>query len=372
MRLLMLSWRGPAHRAAGGAEEYTRQILCALARRGHTATWLCEQSAAAPVEGLHVVGVGSIPLLYLRGRHYLQRHAADFDVVIDQVNTCGFLTPLGSPVPALTFIHQRAAEVWHHHPSAWPRWLGPGAEALVLRAYRRSPFVTVSRTTLGDLRAIGWTGPAAIAYNGVTSPNRRMPKAAQPTLVFMGRWQAPGKRLADALAVHALLRREFPGVRLWVVGRGEAPRQVPAGVSFFPYADDRLRDELLGHAWLLLATSVREGWGRMVLEAAAAGTACAVYATPGLAEAATSVEGVLTAPTPAALAEAAASLLRDQVALYNRGARAAALANRFSWEEAADVWETALADCWETWRQRETADARQRSVAPVQAASRSH
>ncbi len=346
MRLLMLSWRGPHHPAAGGAEVYTLQVLRELVRRGHSATWFCEQSTGGMLEGIRVVAGGTIPGLYLAGRRFLRRYAQAFDAVVDQINVCGFLTPLGSPLPILALIHQRAADIWRYDRSPLRRYIGPAAEDLLLRPYRRVPFVTVSRTSLADLRTRGWTGSGHVAYNGI-APDRYAPppKEPVPTLVFLGRLQAPGKRLEDALAVHALVRKTIPEARLWVLGRGTPPARTPAGVTFFRDVDDRRRDELLARAWLLIATSVREGWGRMVLEAAASGTPCAVYGTPGLAEAAAAVEGVVVEPRPEALARVAADHLRAPERLMSLGARAAGMARHFNWRRTGDVWEAALSAC---------------------------
>jgi glycosyltransferase involved in cell wall biosynthesis len=343
MRLLMLSWRGPAHPAAGGAEAYTACVLRELVRRGHSATWFCE-GPAGDCDGVRVVAGGPAPGVYLAGRRFLRRHRRAFDLVIDQINVSGFLTPLGSPLPVLALIHQRAGEIWRYDPSPVRRRLGPSLERALLRPYRRVPFVTVSQTTLADLRGRGWRGRAHIAYNGVAASDGPHPrKEPQPTLAFLGRWQAPGKRLEDALAVHRLVRAQLPQAQLWVIGRGDPPPQADDGVRFFPQVDDAQRDDLLARSWLLIATSAREGWGRMVLEAAARGTPCAVYGSPGLAESAVAVEGTVTNPDPISLAAAVGELLRAPGRLAQRGERAAQLAADFTWERAADVWETALA-----------------------------
>ena len=339
----MLSWRGPAHPAAGGAEQYTAQILRALVRRGHTVTWFCE-GPAVELDGVRVVAGAALPALFVAGRRFARRLRRDLDVVVDQINVAGFLTPVAFPLPHLALIHQRTAEIWGHDRSWLRRRLGPALEPRLLSAYRQTPFITVSRTTVADLRAQGWRGPAYVAFNGVEAPDAPGPrKEPVPTLVFLARLGAPGKRLEDALAVHRRIRREVPDVQLWVIGRGTPPPDVPDGVSFFPGVGDALRDDLLARAWLLIATSVREGWGRMVLEAAVCGTPCAVYGTPGLAEAAQAVEGITTAADPESLASAALSLLAAPDQLARAGARARHLARMFSWERATDVWETALA-----------------------------
>ena len=343
VRLLMLSWRGPTHPAAGGAERYTAEVLQRLAHRGHAITWFCE-GPQTHLPGVQVVGGGPLPGLVLAGRRFARRHRREVDLVIDQINVVGFLTPFAFPIPHLALIHQRAADIWPHDRLWWRRRLGPRWEDWMLSRYRRSSFITVSRTTLADLRGEGWAGPGYVAYNGVRLSDRPRPrKEPVPTLVFLARLNAPGKRVGDAIAVHRQVRCQVPDAELWVIGRGTPPPAAPPGVRFFPDADDALRDDLLARAWLLIATSVREGWGRMILEAAACGTPCAVYGTPGLAEAAQAVEGTVTGANPDALAGAVVRLLRAPDQLRQAGARARLLAGGFTWERAADVWEIAMA-----------------------------
>lgn len=338
----MLSWRGPDHPAAGGAEHYTLQVLRALSARGHRVTWFCERASRPTADGISLVGGGPPPFLFLRGDRFLRRHAKQFDVVIDQINVCGFFTPWISPIPVLVLIHQRAAEMWAEHPYSAQRLFGPIGERLALAPYRHYPFVTVSRTTMEDLRRQGWDGPAFIAHNGVEVRPPRT-KEAQPTLVFLGRLGAPGKRLDHAVRAHALLRQHIPSLQLWVIGRGRPPHERPEGVHFFVNISDAERDERLGRSWVLVATSIREGWGRMVLEAAACGTTSVVYGTPGLAEAAQAVGGITTQPLPEALVTAVRPLLLDPSKMQRCGQAAIRSAHAFRWERTADTWEQALA-----------------------------
>jgi glycosyltransferase involved in cell wall biosynthesis len=345
MRILALSWRGPAHPARGGAEIYLQRVLRALAARGHRVTWFCEaEGTGGTADGVHLVAGGHGLGQRLRAPAFVARHRDRFDIVVDQVTVAGFLAPLWSPLPVLALVHQRAAEVWGWEGPPGLRRLGPAAEALLLRPYRRVPFVTVSRTTLEDLRAAGLRGPAWIAWNGVEPPpeGQLEPKETAPTLVFLGRFQAAAKRLPHALATWERVRAARPGTALWVIGRGRAPA-APAGAAFFPDLSDAERDARLSRAWLLLATSVREGWGRMVLEAAACGTPSAVYPAPGLEEAAAAACGAVSADqSPAALAATVDELLRDPAGLHARGAAARAAVAAFRWTDATDVWEAAL------------------------------
>jgi len=65
----------------------------------------------------------------------------------------------------------------------------------------------------------------------------------------------------------------------------------------------------MARAHLLLATSVREGWGLTVSEAALCGTRTVAYDVDGLRDSVTAAGGVLVEPAPDPLARAALDLL---------------------------------------------------------------
>ena len=66
----------------------------------------------------------------------------------------------------------------------------------------------------------------------------------------------------------------------------------------------------MSRAHVLAVTSVREGWGLVVSEAAALGTPTVAYRVPGLRESVTAAGGVLVEPTVSALSAGLTELLR--------------------------------------------------------------
>lgn len=321
MRILMLSWRGPRHPLRGGAEVYTEQLLQGLAERGHAITWY-----SAAYEGADVALPDVLPpnirlqygarglAVYLSGHRWGVAHANEFDVIIDQINTFGFRMPVAIPTSVIALIHQVADDVW----DATMRWpvnvIGRTLEHLILQHYRNHPFITVSNSTLQDVRARGWAGPGVIVQN-TTEVKNRFSKSAHPTLSFVGRFNHPTKRVNHAIQILQDVRREFPRAELWIIGRGTPPPQSQwsAGVRYFPDVTDVERDRMVGESWICVATSVREGWGRMVTEAAAVGTPSVVYDVPGLRDAVINQEtGLIVPPEPSQAAVAIRDLFRDQ------------------------------------------------------------
>jgi glycosyltransferase involved in cell wall biosynthesis len=125
------------------------------------------------------------------------------------------------------------------------------------------------------------------------------------TFAFVGRLSS-NKRPQDAIEAFKIVHRQFPEARLWVMGTGpmEAKlcRRAPEGVEFLGRVSDTEKLERLGRAHALLVTSVREGWGLVVTEAAAVGTLSVGYKVPGLCDSISASNGLLSNPDPVSLA----------------------------------------------------------------------
>jgi glycosyltransferase involved in cell wall biosynthesis len=99
------------------------------------------------------------------------------------------------------------------------------------------------------------------------------------------------------------------------------------------------RQELLdriGRAHVLLATSVREGWGLVITEASAMGTPAVAYAVPGLVDSVRAdVTGLLVDPDPTALAGAALQMISDPDRYRTMSLGAIAWGGEHTWDRTA-------------------------------------
>ena len=73
------------------------------------------------------------------------------------------------------------------------------------------------------------------------------------------------------------------------------------------------RNQLVSSSHVLLATSVREGWGMNVTEAAELGALTIGYDVPGLRDSISSTNGILVSPSPSELAEALINYFQSEV-----------------------------------------------------------
>lgn len=128
------------------------------------------------------------------------------------------------------------------------------------------------------------TGVTAWTDAGVTE-QPAVGKEAVPTLVFIGRLSA-NKRPDHAIRAFELLRLQVPDAQIWVIGSGPEEarlrKMAGPGVTFLGRVSEEEKRERLARAHALVATSVREGWGLVVTEAAASGTVTVGYDVPGL------------------------------------------------------------------------------------------
>ena len=151
---------------------------------------------------------------------------------------------------------------------------------------------------------------------GVTA-RTAVEKEPVPTVVFIGRLSA-NKRPEHAIRAFELVRLQLPDAQMWVIGSGPQEarlrRAAGPGVTFLGRVPEEEKRERLARAHALVATSVREGWGLVVTEAAASGTVAIGYDVPGLRDSIGASGGILTRADPASLASGLVGLLSSVVA----------------------------------------------------------
>jgi glycosyltransferase involved in cell wall biosynthesis len=326
VRILIFNWKDSAHPLAGGAETYTEQVAQELVLRGHEVTLFASSarghSAHENRGGVDIVRAGGRISVYRAARSFWdEQPGGRFDIVVDEINTRPFMTPRwvrGTPIVAL--IHQLAREIWFYETPFPLSVLGRYVlEPWWLRAYRRVPAMTVSESSARSLVDLhGWRDVVVIPEGSSPHPVPTVAKEPVPAVVFLGRLVSM-KRPDDALAAFGILRYSYPEACMWVIGDGpleERLRSVaPAGVSFFGRVDRNELQERLARAHVLVATSIREGWGLNVSEAAACGTPSIGYSVPGLVDSVSASGGALVEPSPTALGSALVDFFNGELHL---------------------------------------------------------
>lgn len=346
MKIVVFNWRDRAHPAAGGAEVYTEEVLTRWAAAGHTVTLFSSAVADRPAvehrHGIEHVRRGGRFSVYRAARQWWadEGRRRGYDLVVDEVNTRPFgCHQWAADHAVVALFHQLAREVWFHEmplPVAAagrfvlePRWL---------RSMRDVPCLTVSESSRRSLVAAGLTR-VCVTPQGITTPGDKVPAAAEkesvPTVVFVGRLAA-NKRPDHAADAVEMARGLVPDLRLWLIGDGPERRRLAergdhiTAHGFVSAADKR---HLVSRAHALVVTSVREGWGLVVDEAAHAGTPTIGYDVPGLRDSVPAAGGVLVEPRPEALAEA---LIERLPALVAQPRRTGWAGGAVGWDVVAD------------------------------------
>jgi glycosyltransferase involved in cell wall biosynthesis len=295
----------------GGAERWYRNLAERLAEEGHEVTYLTlrqwDRGAAPALDGsVRVVAVGPRMALYTAsGRRrilppllfglgvlwHLLRHDRRYDVV----HTCSF--PYFSLLAAALLRRPGGYGLvvdWHEVWSAayWREYLGRTAGAighLVQRLCARVPqrAFCFSRLHAGRLAAEGLRGePIVLEGEYAGSLQTPVAQAVEPVVVFAGRL-IPEKRAPLAVAAFAAAATRIEGLRGELYGDGPEREAVLSAIVEHGIAD-RLSapgfveasriDVALGRAMCMLSTSRREGYGMVVIEAAAHATPSVVVA----------------------------------------------------------------------------------------------
>lgn len=307
MRILIFNWRDLKHPLAGGAEVYTDCVAREWVKMGHSVTLFCAEVEGEPeremsANGYLVVRKGSRHSVYREAKRFWKKEGEGrFDIVIDEVNTrpffCNSFVRNGRVV---VLIHQVAREIWFYESSLILAFIGRYIlEPWWLFRLRTSDVVAVSESTRESLEAYGIISARVVPEGQSTVEIAPAAKESQPTVVFLGRLTA-NKRVDHAIRAFSIVQQNIPNAQMWVIGDGYERQKLEGksseNVYFFGRVSQNEKYKRLSSAHLLVVTSVREGWGLVVTEAAALGTIAVSYASPGLRDSVRIHGGILVEP----------------------------------------------------------------------------
>jgi glycosyltransferase involved in cell wall biosynthesis len=335
MRILWLSWKDIRHPQAGGAEVVTSELCKRLVEAGHEVTLVTALYPGAEhkdtIDGYKVVRVGGRFTVYFHAYKYIKRHLADWpDFVIEEINTIPFCSRLYLPhKQRLLFFHMLCREIWFYQLPLPASLVGYLLEPLYLKFLSSERAIAMSESTKQDLVRYGFK-PSHIALisegiqlEPVTSLDQTA-KYDTPTIISLGSIR-PMKRTLDQVRAFEIAKRSLPTLQMKIAGdaSGAYGKKVLAAIADSPYTDDieylgRISSEekssLLQKAHLITVTSIKEGWGLIVTEAASQGTPAVVYNVDGLRDSVqhSKTGAVCGRNTPAQLAANMVALLSDQ------------------------------------------------------------
>jgi glycosyltransferase involved in cell wall biosynthesis len=353
----------------GGGERWYRSLAERLAREGHEVTYLTLRQwragelaqppgvrgvTAGPRMSLYTDGAGAArrrilpPLVFGLGvLWHLLRHGRRYDVV--DTSSFPYFSLLAAALARPLSRYELVVdwfEVWSD--AYWREYLCPlcgRVGALVQRLCARVPqrAFCISELHARRLREEGLKGPVTVlrglyAGEGVRSAGRDtesdVAHEPHPLVLFAGRL-IPEKNVTLAVAAIGAAERRIEGLRGEVLGDG--PERAALEAAIVAHGLERVVcargfvaaatvTTQMRRAMCLLLTSRREGYGLVVVEAAAHGTPSVVVAGEDNAATELIVEGVngtvVASADPQAVADAIARVyaggaaLRDSTAAW--------------------------------------------------------
>ncbi len=343
MNILWMAWKDAEHPAAGGAEVVKSQICQRLVRDGHNVIQLTAgfkgASPEANIDGCKVVRVGSRYSVYWQARRYYKSHLQGWaDLVIDECNTVPFFASIYVCEKNCMVIYQLAREIWFYQMQ-WPlSTIGYFLEPIYLRILNKNPVLTICASTRNELLKLGFRSEHVkiIRMASEVPPEKNIDAkdmSAPLTLLYFGSLREM-KRPHHVVKAFIEAKTRLPELRLILAGGGEGAylERLKALINSSGYLDSivftgrvsgREKIALMKKANLIAVTSVKEGWGLIVTEAAAQGTPAVVYDVDGLRDSVKNeVTGLVTPCSPQDLADGIVRLLKDEV-LYGQCRQAA-------------------------------------------------
>ncbi|MCE7008858.1 glycosyltransferase [Kibdelosporangium philippinense] len=288
----------------GGGERQYRRFAEEFVAAGHDVTYLTRLQWDEPpsIEGIEVVAVSTDRELYdangvrtlgpaLRYAQGLVKHLRAnrnrYDaVLVAALPTTNVLAVRAALVGTKTAVGVDWLEVWR--PDQWRTYSGPlvGTVASVLQwtAAKLSPVASChSRMNAARLKASGLrsqplVSPGLIDPQGDIEPN--LSTTTPPNVVYVGR-HIPDKRVEALPAAIAHARKQIPDLTATIFGEGAARAAVEAEINRLGLRDvirtpgfvsQEELDQGIRTAAALVNPSQREGYGLVVVEAAAVGT----------------------------------------------------------------------------------------------------
>jgi glycosyltransferase involved in cell wall biosynthesis len=294
----------------GGAERWYRSLAERLAEEGHEVTFLTlrqwdrganpgivgvEVLAVGPRMGLYngpgrrrilppvVFGAGVLWHLLRRGRNYDVVHTASFPYF--SLLAAAAARRLSGYRVVVDWHEVWSREYWREYLGAIGGAIGWSVQLACVRVPQRA--FCFSRLYAIRLREEGLTGAVTTLPGEYDGPVDLAPsREVEPLVVFAGR-HIPEKRVPSIVPAVARARAGAPELRAMILGDGperpEVLRLVAAfgltGIVDVPgFVPSETVDELFARALCMLLPSRREGYGLVVIEAAACGTPSIVVA----------------------------------------------------------------------------------------------
>ena len=348
MNILWINHRDPKHPFAGGSEIRIRELGKRLVQNGHSVKLVCERWSGSKnvefLDGIEVERVAGQYSIHLKVPFLLNND--DYDFVIDDIAHA-------IPWESRFFTNKCViAQVHHVHQEVLKFELNPILANMVAVSERTIKYynhiIAVSESTKNALvHNLGVSeNKIKVITNGVDAAHYQpSAKASSPIVLWVGRVKRY-KRVDHVLLAFSLITKQIPNAKLIIVGHGDYLDNVKkiagnlhlSNVIFTGAVDEKEKVSLMASSWVIVASSLTEGWGMTITESAACGTPAVAYDVAGLRDSIRNNEtGLLVSNGDLnALAQALLRVLQDEQLRIMFSQNALRWAAEFSWDKVAN------------------------------------
>lgn len=351
-RVHMLAWRDLDDVEAGGSEVHAHNIASLWAQAGievmHRTSFAPGQKPYARRSGYSVVRKAGRYMVFPRSvAAELAGRNGRRDALVEIWNGVPFMSPIWCKGPRAVWLHHVHGPMWQM--SLPPKLATAGRfveEKVAPRFYRHTPIVTLSNSSRDELVTEMGLSRDKITVVPPGVDQRFSPgstKTRSPHVVAVGRL-VPVKNFERLVRIMRRVHQQVPGAYLSIVGDGyeremldDLIEELDAGdyVRLLGRLDDDDLLELYRSAWCVASTSIREGWGMTLTEAAACGTPCVATRIAGHVDATVEGEAGLLGDTDDELVAGLVAVLTDADLRERLSKGAIERASELTWENAA-------------------------------------
>ena len=302
MNILWFSWKDEGHPQAGGAETVSADLRRQLVENGHAVTLITAQYPGSASQdeknGVKIFRGGGRFGVYWQARKLYKKHLRDWpDLVVDEMNTIPFASAFYAKSRSVLLTYQLARKVWFYQMVFPISLVGYLIEPLYLFLISKkySSIVTESESTRADLQRFGFDGSKIHVFRvgSYLKPVDALPATKKMNQVLSLGAVRPMKRTLHAVKGFEYARDQNPELTLVMAGDMSDPyaKKVSEYIKASRHADaitvlGRISSEeklqLMRDSAVIVVTSIKEGWGLIITEAASQGTPAVAYDADGL------------------------------------------------------------------------------------------